>query len=156
MKILGVDPGSTRIGYGLIRVEGGRLHCEHYGLLDLAQVDPERRLLELHRRLGRILDAHQPDQLALERLFFFKNKRTALSVSEARGVIRLLALERKIETVEYTPTQVKQAVSTHGTARKEEVQKMVRIILGLTETPQPDDVADALALAICASQKRGY
>ncbi|MDA8228954.1 MAG: crossover junction endodeoxyribonuclease RuvC [Desulfitobacterium hafniense] len=160
MIILGIDPGTAIMGYGLISKEGNRLRPIVYSCWRTPPHTPlEERLLSLYNNVQELMDEYKPDQLAIEELFFNRNTTTALSVGHARGVVLLAAAQQGIKVDEYTPLQVKQAVVGYGQADKQQVQYMVRALLGLTEIPKPDDVADALAVAIChahslALQKR--
>lgn len=150
MKILGIDPGTAITGYGVIGYSGGNFKVYHYGAV---RTDPgiglPARLGLIYRGLTGLISQYRPDHLAVEELFFNKNVKTALAVGHARGVAVLAAVESEIPVFEYTPLQVKQAVVGHGRAAKEQVQFMVRALLGLKEKPSPDDVADALAVGIC-------
>jgi crossover junction endodeoxyribonuclease RuvC len=146
--ILGIDPGTTRIGYGLIEKDGSSLkHLEH-GCLKINNVGP---LLSIKEELTKLIKKYKPNRAAVEKLFFAKNLKTAMSVSEARGVIMLCFQEKGIHTHEFTPLEVKQQISGYGQAGKDQVQKMVKLILKLEDIPKPDDAADALAIAICGS-----
>lgn len=151
MLAIGIDPGTAITGYGLIREnEDGSLDVVDYGaILTSAELPMPDRLLELHRRLTQLLILHRPDSGAVEKLFFHRNVTTALSVGQARGVALLALAAAGIEIGEYTPLEVKQAVAGYGGADKNQVQQMVRALLGLDEIPRPDDIADALAVAIC-------
>jgi len=149
--ILGIDPGIADTGYGVIKSEGSKLTCLTYGTIKTSpQADLITRLEVLHAELDKIIKKYQPDLAAIEQLFFNKNVRTALIVGQARGVVLLTLKQNKLMITDYTPSQVKQAVSAYGQASKKQVQKMVKLILQLKELPQPDDAADALAIAICA------
>jgi len=149
--ILGIDPGIADTGYGVIRAEGTKVSCLAYGSIKTkAQVDLITRLETLHQELDKIIKKYQPDIAAIEQLFFNKNVRTALIVGQARGVVLLTLKQNKLAIIDYTPAQVKQAVAAYGQASKKQVQKMVKLMLNLRELPQPDDAADALAIAICA------
>lgn len=153
--ILGIDPGIADTGYGLIKSEGGRLTCLAYGSIRTeARLDLVSRLEVLHRELDKIIKKYQPDLAAIEQLFFNKNVRTALIVGQARGVVLLTLKQNKLPISDFTPSQVKQAVSAYGQASKLQVQKMVKLILNLEELPRPDDAADALAVAMCALNSR--
>lgn len=150
--ILGIDPGIADTGFGIINLEGSKISCISYGSIKTpAGLDLADRLEILNLELGKLIKKHQPALMAVEELFFFKNVKTALVVGQARGVILLTAKQNKVPLVEFTPLQVKQAVSTYGKAEKQQVQRMVKLILNLREIPKPDDAADALAIAICAS-----
>lgn len=151
MLVIGIDPGTAITGYGLVEDnDDGSLTVRDFGvILTPSKLSMPERLLELYRKLHAILLLHRPDSGAVEKLFFQRNVRTALSVGQARGVILLALAEVGINIVEYTPLEVKQAVAGYGGADKNQVQQMVRALLGLREVPQPDDAADALAVAIC-------
>jgi crossover junction endodeoxyribonuclease RuvC len=150
MIVLGIDPGTAITGYGLVREENGQAVALAYGAIttpsDLSLPD---RLKLLQRDLAAIVEQYQPDQSAVEQLFFNKNVRTALAVGHARGVILLTLAQANIPIYEYTPLEVKQAITGHGRADKGQVQQMVTLLLNLSKIPKPDDVADALAIAIC-------
>lgn len=156
MLICGVDPGLARLGYALVEESAGSVAVRCYGCLetpkDLAITD---RLFHLYGRLKEIF-AWKPDVLALEAFFFNKNKRTALVVAEARGVVLLAAAERGLPVVEYAPPQIKQAIVGYGGAEKRQVQEMLRLTLNLPGLPRPDDAADALAVAVCHAQVARY
>jgi len=153
--ILGIDPGIADTGFGVIKVDGQKLVCLSYGSIKtkcgLELID---RLDILHKELNKIIKKYKPDIAAIEELFFNKNVRTALIVGQARGVALLTLGQNKLPVFDFTPSQVKQAVSSYGQADKKQVQKMVKMILKLEELPQPDDAADALAVAICALNSR--
>jgi crossover junction endodeoxyribonuclease RuvC len=149
MRVLGVDPGLGRCGWAVLEGRGGRVVAAGYGTVhtDGEQVAP--RLLTLAARLRQVLAAHRPEALAIERLFFNANVRTAMTVGQASGVVLLLAAEHGLEVSAYTPPQVKQAVTGSGSAAKEQVGYMVKALLGLAAVPTPADTADALAVALC-------
>jgi crossover junction endodeoxyribonuclease RuvC len=149
MRVLGVDPGLGRCGWAVLEGRGGRVVAAGYGTVhtDGEQVAP--RLLTLAARLRQVLAAHRPEALAIERLFFNANVRTAMTVGQASGVVLLLAAEHGLEVSAYTPPQVKQAVTGSGGAPKEQVGYMVKALLGLAAVPTPADTADALAVALC-------
>lgn len=149
MKIIGIDPGTAIIGYGIIN-SGKKLELIDYGCIKTSiNLSTAERLEKLHKELKALIKKHKPDIAAVEDIFFFKNLKTAIKVSQARGVILLTIAESKIPVAEYTPLQIKQAVACYGRAEKSQVQKMVKILLNLKEIPKPDDAADALAVAIC-------
>lgn len=150
--ILGIDPGIADTGFGIIKKENnGKLACLAYGSIKTrAKTNLADRLFIIGEELDKIIKKHKPDMVAVEKLFFSKNVKTALIVGEARGVVMLTARQNNLSIKEFTPLQVKQAVSTYGRAGKDQVQKMVKLILNLKEMPKPDDAADALAIAICA------
>jgi len=152
MKILGIDPGTARIGIGLINYTNKKICLESFECL---QTDSKKttaeRLNDLFGQLSKIIETSRPDVVAVEDLFFFKNLKTAIKVSQARGVILLAAAQKKIKVFEYTPLQVKQALTGYGRAEKNQVQQMVKAVLNLKENFQSDDAADALAVAICCA-----
>jgi crossover junction endodeoxyribonuclease RuvC len=151
MKILGIDPGTAIIGYGLIK-KGKELKMLQYGCIKTsADLSTAERLNKLHKDLNLLIKKYKPNIVAVEDIFFFKNLKTAIKVSQARGVILLTAIRAKCRIEEYTPLQVKQAVHGYGRAEKRQVQEMVKVLLGLKEIPKPDDAADALAVAICCA-----
>jgi crossover junction endodeoxyribonuclease RuvC len=149
MRVLGVDPGLGRCGWAVLERRGGRVVAAGYGTVqtDGEQVAP--RLATLAARLREVLAAHRPEALAIERVFFNANVRTAMTVGQASGVVLLLAAEHGLEVTSYTPPQVKQAVTGSGSAPKEQVGYMVKALLGLAAVPTPADTADALAVALC-------
>lgn len=151
MLAIGIDPGTAITGYGIVREsEDGSLLVVNYGAITTSsEVPMPERLLELYRRLHELLLLHHPQSGAVEKLFFQKNVRTALAVGQARGVALLALAECGVSVLEYTPLEVKQAVTGYGGADKNQVQQMVRALLGLPDIPRPDDAADALAIAIC-------
>jgi crossover junction endodeoxyribonuclease RuvC len=150
MRVLGIDPGTAIMGFGIVEERGGELRALGHGaLLTAAGEALPVRLLALFKGLQELIGLHQPSALAIESLFFNRNVRTALAVGHARGVALLAAAQAELPVVEYTPQQVKSAVVGYGGAAKDQVQKMVATLLGLREIPRPDDAADALAIAIC-------
>lgn len=149
MLILGLDPGVALTGYGLVEC-GRNLRAIAYNFIATpSELDQAVRLKILYEELSFILAHYQPQQVAVEEIFFNKNARTAMAVGQARGVALLAAAQNGARVFEYSPVQVKKAVTGSGRAQKGQVQFMVRAILGLASVPQPDDVADALAVAIC-------
>lgn len=152
MKILGIDPGTGIVGFGVVESSGGKLKMLDAGVIKtpVKQQDP-KRLKTIYEELGQIIKQNKPDVMSVEKLFFSQNVTTAMAVSQARGVILLLGEQNSLPLFEYTPQQIKQAVVGYGKAEKHQVQEMVRTILKLKETPRPDDCADALAAAICHS-----
>jgi crossover junction endodeoxyribonuclease RuvC len=154
MLVLGIDPGTATTGYGLVReTEERDFEVVDFGvILTPARMAPEKRLLLLHERLLEILLLHRPDSGAVEKLFFQRNVTNAIAVGQARGVALLALAKNGVPVVEYTPMEVKQAVTGYGGADKLQIQMMVQAILELKELPRPDDAADALAIAICHVQ----
>lgn len=150
MIVLGIDPGTASTGYGVVRSEGSRLRALEHGVIATAAGVPlERRLADIHDRVGELLARYDPDALAVEELYFGANVRTAFAVGQARGVVLLAAGQRAVPSRSYTPQQVKAAVCGHGRAAKDQVGRMVARMLGLAAIPTPDHAADALAVAVC-------
>jgi len=157
MIILGIDPGTATTGFGVIKktryrkgTEINNLKCLGFGCIKTAPGSPTgQRLKQLSYQLNKLIKEYKPDVLAVENVYFFKNIKTALPVSQAKGVILLAAAQRKIPVYEFAPLQVKMAVTGYGRAEKKQVQEMVKILLNLKDVPRPDDAADALAIAIC-------
>jgi crossover junction endodeoxyribonuclease RuvC len=151
MLVIGIDPGTATTGYGLVRErQDGSLSAVDYGVIVTPAGTPmPQRLLELYRRLSEILLLHHPESGAVEKLFFQRNVRTAISVGQGRGVALLALAESDLPVAEYTPLEIKQAVAGYGGADKNQIQQMVCALLDLDDIPRPDDAADALAVAIC-------
>jgi crossover junction endodeoxyribonuclease RuvC len=150
MRVLGIDPGIATMGFGFIDKEGHKLTPVQYGCIETkAGLPQELRLKQIYESVCSLLDQYKPDTVAVEKLFFNKNVTNAFSVGQARGVFMLAAAQRGLPIGEYTPMQVKQAVVGYGAAEKRQVQEMVKMLLKLITIPKPDDVADALAVAIC-------
>lgn len=150
MIVLGIDPGTASTGYGVVESAGSRLRALAAGVIEtLPGTALERRLAEIHSRVGDLLDEHRPAAVAIEELYFGVNARTAFAVGQARGVVLLAAGQRGIPSRSYTPQQVKGAVCGNGRAGKDQVGHMVGRLLGLPGPPSPDHAADALAVAIC-------
>jgi len=147
---LGIDPGTATTGYGLVRLmPDGGLVAVSFGIISTPKDTPApARLVILYEELCALLKQHKPETAAVEKLFFQRNVTTALAVGQARGVVMLALQQAGIDTLEYTPNEVKQAVAGYGSADKRQVQEMVRALLGLDSIPKPDDAADALAIAI--------
>jgi crossover junction endodeoxyribonuclease RuvC len=151
MLVIGIDPGIATTGYGLVKdSEDGSLDTVTYGVIETSpSMAISLRLLELYQRLSEIILLHRPQGGAVEKLFFQRNVRTAMNVGQARGIAMLILGQSKIPVAEYSPLEVKQAVTGYGGADKHQIQEMVRALLSLKEIPRPDDAADALAVAIC-------
>lgn len=150
MIIMGIDPGFAITGYGIIKYEGNRFSVLDYGIVATEpSVTLPQRLLLLNTRLEELIGKYRPDAVSVEELFFNKNIKTALNVGHGRGVALLAAAKSGVGVFEYTPLQVKQSVVGYGRAEKAQMQQMVKVILNLAQIPKPDDVADALATAIC-------
>lgn len=151
MLAIGIDPGTAITGYGLVRQDpSGDLTCVDWGvILTPAKMPTAERLDHIYKGLCELLVEHKPQSAAVESLFFQTNVRTAMSVGQARGVVLLALQQAGLPAADYTPNQVKQAVSGYGSADKHQMQSMVKTLLNLKEMPKPDDAADALAIAIC-------
>ena len=148
MKVLGIDPGTAALGYGIVERTGGRLREVDHGCLSTsADLPLPERLLAIHALVDELIALHEPDVVGVERLFFSRNVQTALGVGQARGVVLLAAAQHGIEVREATPSEVKSAITGYGAADKEQVARMVQLVLGMSERPRPDDAADALAIA---------
>ena len=149
MIILGIDPGLARLGYGVIEVDGDKRRVIQFGMLTTpAGVPMPKRLQQLWRGMNQLMDLYKPDEVAFEELFFSKNITTGMAVSMARGVALVAVAERTPNLYEYTPMQIKQAVTGYGGADKHQVQMMVKMLLNMKEIAKPDDAADALAVAL--------
>lgn len=152
--VIGIDPGTATTGYGVVgQRTDGEFELLACGVLRTAAQDPmHERLLELHQDFRSLLKEFAPDQLAIEKLFFGRNVTTAISVGQARGVVLLAAAQSRLPVAEYTPAEVKQAITGYGGADKRQMQEMVQRILRLPKLPRPDDAADGVAIAICHLQ----
>lgn len=152
MLILGIDPGIARVGVGLVKYENKKTTVLTYGCLTTNLRDASaHRLNNLYEQLTTFIKQYRPDAVAVENIFFFKNLKTVIGVSQARGVILLAASRQKTAIFEFTPLQIKQAITGYGRADKQQIQQMVKTVLCLKEIPRPDDAADALAAAICCA-----
>ena len=150
MRILGIDPGYAIVGTGVVDYVGNKFKTVDYRAVTTeANIPFEIRLKKIYDDISEIIDLYKPDFVSIEELFFNNNAKTAISVGQARGVIILAAVNKGVPIFEYTPLQVKQAIVGYGRAEKKQVQQMTKALLFLNEIPKPDDVADALALAIC-------
>ncbi|MBA4541358.1 MULTISPECIES: crossover junction endodeoxyribonuclease RuvC [Thermoactinomyces] len=150
MRIMGIDPGIAIVGFGILDQKGNQLKPVEYGSIQTeAGLSTATRLKQIYDACTKLFAEHRPDVVAIEKLFFNRNVTTAFTVGQARGVMMLAAEEANIPITEYTPLQVKMAVVGYGQAEKKQVQEMVKVLLGLPRVPKPDDVADALAIAIC-------
>jgi len=150
MIVLGIDPGTAALGFGIVERTGGVLRAVDYGCMTTsADWSLPDRLNAIHAHLTEIIETHHPDLVGVERLFFSKNAQTAFAVGQARGVVLLAAAQAGVPVREATPNEVKMAVTGYGSADKEQVGRMVAVILQLDDVPTPDDAADALATAIC-------
>jgi len=148
--VMGIDPGTANLGFGVIRVEAGRMVALDGGVIETPPEERiENRLARIHEGLTELVEWHRPTALAIEDLYFNRNVSSALKVGQASGVSMLAAAQRGVECFAYTPQAIKQAICGSGSAGKRQVQKMVAMRLGLSEVPQPDHAGDALAVAIC-------
>ncbi len=153
VRVLGIDPGTATLGWGVIDHQGSSTQAVAYGaLLTPPEMAPEMRLKSLFEGLSAIRDEWRPDAAAVEKLYFGQNSRTALAVGQARGIVLLVLAQGGLPYAEMAPSEVKQAVTGYGRADKRQVQLMVQRLLGLETYPKPDDVADALAIAICGAE----
>lgn len=154
---MGIDPGFALTGYGIISTDGHTMKLVHYGCVTTT---PKQRFIDrlqcVHEELAAAIKHFKPDVISIEELFFAKNAKTAMMVGHARGVILLTTMQAKVPIIEFTPMQVKQAVTGYGRADKKQMQDMVKLLLRLKEVPQPDDAADALAIAITAATHRTF
>lgn len=151
MIVIGIDPGTATTGYGVVYDdEAGNIHLLDYGVITTAaDLPPEQRLKTIHNRVMELINLHQPQSGAVEKLFFKRNVTNAISVGQARGVILLAFAISGVEFYEYAPTEIKSAVTGYGGASKAQIQAMTKALLQMAEIPRPDDAADALAIAIC-------
>lgn len=149
MRIVGIDPGTARVGWGLIEGDKQQYRMIRYGCIETDKTKQAyHRLQEIYQEVLGVLQTERPDQVVVEQLFFARNVTTAIGVGQARGVILLAAAHANLPVFEYTPMQVKQAVTGHGRAEKSQIQTMIKLLLQLKEIPEPDDAADALAIAL--------
>ena len=156
MKILGIDPGYAIVGYGVVTYDNRKFcHIESGAVTTPAGMPIEKRLKAIYEQVTELIEAHRPEVLAIEELFFNSNHTTAVNVCQARGVVLLAAARHNVAVAEYTPLQVKQALVGYGRAEKHQVMEMTRRLLNLPAVPKPDDTADALAMAICHGQATG-
>lgn len=153
VRILGIDPGFGRVGFGVVEEKNGKwVHIDHGCIETSPKKKFVERLIEVRDELNLIIKKYQPTRMAVEELFFFKNAKTAMEVGQARGVILLTGIENGLPVDEFTPLQVKQAMTGYGRAEKGQMQKVVAMILGMKEKIKSDDAADALAVALCTGQ----
>ncbi|MBI2462925.1 MAG: crossover junction endodeoxyribonuclease RuvC [Candidatus Spechtbacteria bacterium] len=150
MRVLGIDPGTARVGFGVVeKSTRGAVHIASGCITTSAKTDPTERLATIFTQTQQLIETYKPQLFGIEDLFYFKNQKTIIQVGQARGVLLLAATLAKIPVCSYTPLQIKQAVTGYGQADKNQVQKMVQKLLGLESIPRPDDAADGLAIAIC-------
>ncbi|MBR5497581.1 MAG: crossover junction endodeoxyribonuclease RuvC [Clostridia bacterium] len=156
MVILGIDPGYAIVGYGVIEYQNNHFRVLDFGAITTkAHTDFNDRLLHIYAGLTNLIEIYRPEAMAIEKLFFNTNQKTAIDVAQARGVILLSARQHNVNIFEYTPLQVKQSVVGYGRAEKKQVQEMTKLLLNLDAVPKPDDTADALAMAICHAHSSG-
>ena len=156
MRIIGIDPGYAIMGWGILDLKGNKFSVVDYGSITTdVGVEAPKRLQHIYAELGAIIAKYQPEEAAIEELFFNNNAKTVILVGEARGIAVLACANAGLEISEYTPLQIKQALVGYGRADKKQVQAMVKAILNLKEVPKPDDTADAVAAAICHGHSRG-
>ncbi|MBQ3213849.1 MAG: crossover junction endodeoxyribonuclease RuvC [Clostridia bacterium] len=149
MRVLGIDPGFALVGFGIVEENNGRLKALDYGVISTPKEESiSTRLAMIYKGMCDLIDTYKPDAIAIEELFFFKNQKTVIPVAEARGVIVLAGIQKLGNLYEYTPLQIKQALTGNGRAEKKQIQYMVTNILGLEKVPKPDDAADAVAVAL--------
>lgn len=150
LRIMGIDPGIAIVGVGVVDKAGNAYKDVFHGAITTPAHTPvERRLMDIYVQLNQLLDKYKPDAISIEELFFNNNAKTVIAVGQARGVILLAASLAGVPIFEYTPLQVKQALTGYGRAEKKQIQQMMKAMLGLEAVPKPDDVADALAIAVC-------
>lgn len=155
MRILGIDPGTATVGWGIIEIHRSQSTAVAFGHISTSKdLPPSERLAEISKDLVLIVKKYKPVEAAVEELFFFKNQKTIISVAQARGAILLTLQKLCVKVSGYTPLEVKQALTNYGRADKSQVQLMVKTLLKLSSVPKPDDVADALAIALCHASRR--
>jgi len=154
MIILGIDPGKAKLGWGIVEAGIGDLKCIDYGVIETSkELDDPERLKIIFNEMNSLIRRFKPDALAVETLYFFKNRKTAIGVAQSRGVVLLSGAKKKLPLYEFTPLQAKMAITGYGRAEKKQVQEMVKKLLYMKDIPRPDDAADALAMAICCSRE---
>ena len=157
MIVVGIDPGLATVGFGVIQKVKEKIVPVGYGCIRTsAEKQKSERLLKIYYEINALFEKYNPQTVVVEKLFFNKNVTSAMSVGEARGVIFLVAQQKKIPVFEYTPAQIKQAITGTGRADKRQMQEMVKILLGLDDLPRPDDAADGLSIALCHMHIMGY
>ena len=155
MRVIGIDPGTATTGYGILENRNRRLELLEYGCILTQKNKPTAlRLLEIYQDLTKLIKKYRPQIIAVESVFFYNNVKTAIAVAQARGVVLLCGEQQKLKLQEFTPLQIKNSLTGYGKAEKKQVQYMVMKLLGLKSVPKPDDAADALAVAICATNTR--
>ena len=156
MRLLGIDPGTGITGFGVVDVKDGKYKLVDAGVVRTKAHTPQKERLEtIFENISEIIEEHKPQIMSIEKLFFTNNITTAMTVSEARGVVLLCAQQADMQLYEYTPLQIKQAITGYGKADKKQVQEMVRVVMKLKEVPKPDDCADAIAVAVTHAMHAG-
>lgn len=156
LRVMGVDPGTATTGWAIIEEKNCKLKAIAYGSINtLKDKSESRRLFEIHKDLSSIIKKYRPQEAAIEKIFFFKNQKTVIPVSQARGAILLTLEQKRVKIFGYTPLQVKQSLTGYGRAEKKQIQLMAKNILELKTIPRPDDTADAIAVAVCHLNSRG-
>ena len=153
MIILGIDPGTTRTGFAVLSFTRNRISLIEYGCWETKKISQGERLQELYKNLNQLIKKRNPRYLAMEKVFFFRNAKTALSISEAIGIVHFLSAKHHLSLIELTPLEVKQQLVGYGRAKKKSVQELIKACFGFTQIPQPDDAADALAVALAGINK---
>ncbi len=159
MRIIGIDPGMAIVGYSILDVEKTS-STEHFDVISSGSIQTDKkkpegeRLLEIHNDLSELIKAFKPDVASVEKLFYFKNAKTIMPVSEARGVIIMTFAQKNIPVFEYTPLVIKQTITGYGRAKKDEVCQMAQLLIGCEKMPKLDDAADAIAIALCHARQR--
>lgn len=151
MTILGIDPGTNKVGYGIIKKDKNQFLLINYGCFNIKSKSINENLVKIQKEIEKLIQIYKPNIAAIEQIFFFKNKKTAINIAQSRGVIITTLMKANIEIKEFTPLQIKQSVCGYGKADKNQVQKMIKLIFKLKDVPKPDDAADAIATAFCAS-----
>lgn len=155
MIILGIDPGTATTGYGLIKCKEEEIETLDFGSIKTSSdSETEYRLKEIHKDIKSLIDEYEPQALSIESVYFFKNAKSAIPVGQARGVAMLTAVENGLEVYEFTPLQIKMAMTGYGRAKKKQVQKMIKEHLDLEKIPRPNDAADALGAALCCKREK--
>jgi crossover junction endodeoxyribonuclease RuvC len=155
MVILGIDPGTTRVGYAIIKLEDKKIIPQTHGCLFFENISADERPGAMLTGVKKLIKEYVPDVVALEKIFFSKNKKTAIAVAESRGAAAAIVTDLGIPLFSYTPSEVKSSIGATPASGKAGVQKMIKLILNLSEVPKPDDAADALALAVCCAHNSG-
>jgi len=152
MIIIGIDPGTAITGYGIVKKDKNCLKCLEYGCIRTDSILPQgERLKKINSELNKLIKKYRPEVMAVENIYFFKNLKTAMPVSQSKGIILFTAAKKKIPVYEFTPPQVKMTITGFGRASKKQMQEMIKVIFKLEKIPKPDDAADALSIAVCCA-----